>query len=94
MALAAGFLPDASAASPGAQWKVGTPIVTYWAGPSLTESTARQMAAGGWNLVWCGEKDLDLVQRHGLRGQLQDPLLTPESLEAPAQREKLDALTH
>jgi hypothetical protein len=80
------------ASSAAAAWKVGTPIVTYWAGPSMTDATARQMAEGGWNVVWCGEKELDVVQRHGLRAQLQDPLLTPASLEQPAQREKLDAL--
>ena len=57
----------------------------------MTEAAATQMADGGWNLVWCGEKDLDLVQRHGLRAQVQDPLLTPASLEAAAQLEKLDA---
>ena len=74
------------------RWQVGTPIVTYWAGPPMTEAVAQQMADGGWNLVWCGEKDLDLVHRHGLRAQLQDPLLTPASLENPAQRQKLNAL--
>lgn len=73
-------------------WRVGTPIVTYWAGPSMSDSVARQMAEGGWNLVWCTEQDLDRVHRHGLRAQLQDPLLSPASLENPAQREKLDAL--
>ena len=80
---------DTSRATP---WQVGRPIVTYWAGPPMTDATARQMSEGGWNLVWCGEKDLDLVRRYGLRGQLQDPLLAPASLEVPAQREKLDAL--
>ncbi len=73
-------------------WRVGTPIVTYWAGPAMSDAVARQMAEGGWNLVWCTERDLDLVHRHGLRAQLQDPLLSPASLENPAQREKLDAL--
>jgi hypothetical protein len=73
-------------------WKVGTPIVTYWAGPAMTDAVAQQMADGGWNLVWCGERDLDLVKRHGLRGQLQDPLITPATLETPGQREKLDSL--
>lgn len=46
--------------SPGV-WKVGTPIVTYWAGPSMTDETARQMADGGFNLVWCTEKELDVA---------------------------------
>ncbi len=77
---------------PAASWRPGAPIVTYWAGPPMTESSARQMAEGGWNLVWCAEKDLDLVGRHGLRAQLQDPLLAPASLDDPAKREKLDAL--
>jgi hypothetical protein len=57
----------------------------------MTDAAAGQMAEGGWNLVWCGEKDLDLVHRHGLRAQIQDPLLVPASLENPVQLEKLDA---
>ena len=73
-------------------WQVGTPIVTYWAGPAMSDKVAQQMADGGFNVVWCGEKDLDLVRRHGLRGQLQDGLLSPASLDNPAQRAKLDAL--
>jgi hypothetical protein len=73
-------------------WKIGTPIVTYWAGPPMTDAVARQMAEGGWNLVWCGEQELDVVQRHGLRAQLQDALLAPASLDDPGQRQKLDAL--
>ncbi len=77
--------------SPGV-WKVGTPIVTYWAGPSMTDETARQMADGGFNLVWCTEKELDVARRHGLRAQLRDGLLSPATLDNPAQREKLDAL--
>jgi hypothetical protein len=80
---------DSNSASP---WKVGTPIVTYWCGPSMTDATARQMAEGGWNLVWCGEGELDTVGRHGLRGQLTHPLLTPASLDDPKRREQLDAL--
>jgi hypothetical protein len=73
-------------------WKICTPVVTYWAGLSLTDAVAQQMAAGGWNLVWCGEKELDVAQRHGLRAQLQDGLLTPGTLDNPGQRAKLDAL--
>jgi len=78
--------------APAASWTAGAPIVTYWCGPSMTDAVAQQMAEGGWNLVWCGEKDLDVVHRHGLRGQLQDSLLSPASLDDPRQREKLDAL--
>ncbi len=73
-------------------WEVGTPIVTYWAGPPMTDTVARQMAAGGFNLVWCTEKELDAAHRHGLRAQLRDGLLSPAALESPTQREKLDAL--
>lgn len=75
-----------------APWCLGTPIVTYWAGPPMTDGVADQMAQGGFNLVWCAEKDLDVAARHRLRAQLQDPLLTPAALDDPAQREKLDAL--
>ena len=41
----------------------------------MTEATAKQMAEGGWNLVWCTEKELDVAHRFGLRAQLQDGLL-------------------
>jgi len=90
--VAVGVSAGAASAAPAAPWTLGTPIVTYWCGPSMSDATARQMAEGGWNVVWCGEKELDTVHRHGLRGQLQDPLLTPASLEDPTQRNKLDAL--
>jgi len=85
----------AAAADPktAASWEVGTPIVTYWCGPSLTDAVAQQMTEGGFNLVWCGnEKELDVAHRHGLRGQLTDGLLTPASLDDPNRREQLDAL--
>ena len=37
---------DSSAAdnSPATSWKIGTPIVAYWAGPPMTDATARQMS--------------------------------------------------
>jgi len=73
-------------------WRVGTPIVTYWAGPAMTDAVARQMAEGGFNLVWCTEQELDVAQRHGLRAQLRDGLLSPAALDDPARRGKLDAL--
>jgi hypothetical protein len=75
-----------------AGWKVGMPIVTYWAGPEMTDATATQMKEGNWNLVWCTEKELDTVLRHGLRGQLTDPLLAPDSLNDPARKAQLAAL--
>jgi hypothetical protein len=80
------------AGDPDAPWKISTPVVTYWAGPPLTDAVARQMAEGGFNLVWCGEKELDVAQRHGLRAQLQDGLLAPSTLDNAKQRAKLDAL--
>jgi hypothetical protein len=58
----------------------------------MTDDVARQMAEGGFNLVWCTERELDVAQRHGLRAQLRDGLLSPASLDDPARREKLDAL--
>jgi hypothetical protein len=74
-------------------WQVGTPIATYWAGPSLADAVAQQMAEGGFNLVWCGsEQELDVAYRYGLRGQLTNGLLTPASLDDPNRREQLDAL--
>lgn len=74
-------------------WTVGTPIVTYWAGPSLTDASVEQFAAGGWNLLWCStEEELDLVHRHGLRGQFQHPLISPASLDDPEKKKLLDAL--
>lgn len=58
----------------------------------MTDATAAQMAEGGWNLVWCAnEKELDVAQRHGLRGLLTDGLLAPASLDDPKRRAQLDA---
>ena len=73
-------------------WKIGTPIVTYYAGPAMSEAVATQMKDGGFNVVWCGAGDLDLLQKHGLRGMLRDPLLVPASLDTPEELQKLDAL--
>jgi hypothetical protein len=53
----------------GGSWQIGTPIATYWAGPSLTDTVAEQMAEGGFNLVWCGsEKELDVARRRFISG--------------------------
>lgn len=77
---------------PASTWKIGVPMVSYWAGPPLSEAVVRQMAEGGWNVLWCSEQDLELVHRYGLRAQLSDGLLSPATLDNPAQQEKLDAL--
>ena len=74
------------------RWRIGRPIVTYWAGPPMTEATAKQMAEGGWNLVWCRENEMDVAHRYGLRCYLHDPLLNPKNLDTPAETAKLDAL--
>ncbi len=79
-------------AKPAARWQVGKPIVAYWCGPPMTDAVAEQMAAGGWNVVWCEEKDLDLAGRHGLRAQLSHPLIATATIDQPSEREKLDAL--
>lgn len=83
----------ATAADPDVPaWKIGTPIATYWAGPPMTEATARQMAEGGWNLVWCRADELDTASRFGLRAMLHDGLIAPESLDDPVKRQQLDEL--
>ena len=96
VAVAAGISPVIAVAQGGQSafaWKVGTPIVTYWSGPRLTDAVAKQMAEGGWNLVWCTTEDeLDVAQRHGLRAQFQNGLISPATLDNPAKREKLEAL--
>ncbi len=74
------------------KWEIGTPIVTYYAGPSMTDATAQQMAEGNFNVVWCSESQLDTVQKHGLRGMLRDGLLNPAVLDDAAKRAQLDAL--
>ena len=82
----------ADAPAPDLKWKLGTPIVTYFAGPAMTEQVATQMAEGGFNVVWCKENELDLVHKHGLRGMVHDGFLSPSSLDKPAQQQQLDAL--
>jgi hypothetical protein len=93
---AAAVVAPSRAAEPDSKksdaWNLGTPIVTYWAGPAMTEATARQMAEGGFNLVWCQESELDTAHRHGLRAMLQAGVIAPASLDQPAQRGELDAL--
>jgi hypothetical protein len=74
-------------------WQTGKPIVTYWAGPAMSDATAKQMADGGFNVVWCNEQELDVAQRHALRAMLFAPdLLTPSALDDPARRSRLDEL--
>jgi hypothetical protein len=74
------------------QWEVGTPIVTYYAGPTMSDAVAKQMAEGGFNVVWCAENQLDLVAKHKLRGMVHDALINPNSLDNPDTKQKLDNL--
>ena len=92
MAFSACFASSVSAGQVQDYWQVGAPIVTYWAGPPMTDAVAKQMAEGNWNLVWCSEGDLDVAHRHGLRALLRDPLLKPANLDQPEEKAKLDAL--
>ncbi len=82
------------AAKPDANWKIGAPIVTYWAGPGHTmpvnDLTAAQVSAGGWNLAWAAKpEDLDVLHRHGLRAML---VLNTPNVDDPTQAKALDAL--
>jgi hypothetical protein len=74
------------------RWRVGMPIATYYAGPPITDSVAKQMREGGFNLIWCAESEMDVARRHELRVLLQDGLLRPETMDDPVQLAKLDAL--
>jgi hypothetical protein len=90
-----GLGAELTAAAPAGGWKLGPPIVTYWAGPgypggaALDDKAAAQLVDGGWNVAWCREQELAVAHRHGLRGLLTDPLLSPGSLADP---KALDAL--
>jgi hypothetical protein len=91
------FAADQPAARPASEWQIGTPIVTYWAGPGfesrpMTDADAKQLAEGGFNWVWAHESEFDILAKYKLRAILNDDLVRPESLDDPARREQLDAL--
>jgi hypothetical protein len=68
---------------------LGTPQIPF------TDAVAKQMAEGGFNLVWCStESEMDVASRHGLRVLFRDDALfrQPSTLDNPAQLAKLDAL--
>ena len=115
--VAGGCLTSASRADGPAdtavgRWNMGTPIVSYWAGPMpMTDAVAKQMTDGGWNLVWVTRRgaakgvdviehfrsQLDILQRHGLRGILSLGFVPhkPEEFKAlddPETRAELDAI--
>ena len=75
------------------RWQIGVPIATYYAGPPMTETAARQMAEAGFNLVWCNEQELDTAQKFGLRALLTAPeTMNPQTMNDEGQIAKLDAL--
>lgn len=86
------FVSSVKAVSVQKLWQIDEPIVTYWAGPPMTDAVAKQMADGNWNLVWCRESELDTAHKYGLRALLHDPLLSPANLDQPNEKAKLDAL--
>jgi len=82
----AGF---AQAAQP---WKQDRIIVTFWLPPPVTDEALARVAAEHYTMTWASVDGLDVVARNGLRVMLQDGLLSPASLDDPAQKAKLDAL--
>ena len=97
-AIALAAIPLSAHSHAADAWRVGDPIVSYWAGPGspglaeLNDAAATQLAEGGWNLVWCRERELDVAQRHGLRGLLTADVLTHTSLDHADKHAELDAL--
>ena len=75
----------AQAALQRKSWTVGEPIIWYWAGPDMSDEFAAELAAGGWNTAFGRNVfDLDIMQRHGLRGVLWMPC-NPDTPENVAQ---------
>ena len=73
-------------------WKLDRIIVTFWLPPPVTDEALARVAAEHYTMTWTPADGLDVAARHGLRAMLQDGLLTPASLDDPAQKAKLDAL--
>lgn len=70
-----------------AKWEIGKPIVTFWAGPPMSEAMAKQLAEGGWNMAWgVTVADLDIMHKYGLRGIMW--VTIPPQNEANHQRLK------
>ncbi len=83
------FTTTSNTAGAKEMWKLKKPIVTYYAGPTMTEASAQMMKDGGWNLIWCTEKDLDIAQKLGLKAMLRDGLLYPDKMDDPDKIAKL-----
>ena len=53
---------------PAVPWKLDKPIVSYWAGPPISEKMARQLAEGGYTVGWAEDVfDLDMLHKYGLK---------------------------
>jgi hypothetical protein len=74
------------------QKSFGLPITTYWSHPVINDSSVKQMAEGGFNLIWGNEKDLNVASKYKRRLMLFNDLLRPEVLDNPVELAKLDAL--
>ena len=56
------------------QWRLQEPIIWYWAGPDMSDEFAAELKAGGWNTAFGRNVfDLDIMQKHGLKGVLWMP---------------------
>lgn len=92
------FIILTSACTAGGRWQIGTPITTYWAGPAITDVTAKQIADGGFNLAClCPEQDLATLSKYGLQALLLAPVLRGDDLfgnqmNDQAQIAEIDAL--
>jgi hypothetical protein len=82
---------NGAASAADSTWKIGEPIVTYYAGPTVTDEVAKLMKAGGWNTVWCTIDNIDIAHKYGLRAMIHNGLLQPETLDDPAKWAELDA---
>ena len=83
-----------AAARPQSTWKIGAPIVTYFAGPGgfqpVNDQTVAQLRAGGWNMGWAETPaDLDVYHRYGIRAML---MINTPNIDDPAQAKALDTL--
>ena len=84
--------PAPASGDPSGAFQIGTPIVTYWAGPGshnvLDDTACAQLVAGGWNLVWTESAEmLDTAHRHGLRAL---HAIGPRDLDDPKWRAWVD----
>ena len=73
-------------------WEQKQFIITFWCPPPATDEQLAAVAAQGYNLTASPEKGLDAVKRHGLKALLNEPLISPDSLDGGAKQAELDAL--